>query len=326
MGRPAKLLCAVAALSIVALFVWQLRDEIHPKLLNAGQHPSSPLARVLLNAPPTSAPSLAPSAHTFDLRTQFRKSQNYAELVREFAVSAAAGDPTAEYLTARALKYCRDTIRLHFRNSKGLVRTRDEVEGRIGKYPVGLQQEILEAYDRCHEFLADSSQPDSMPAWESWLDRASAVGYPPAQSLKADISRQADLMRDAANASGGDIIPPTYGPARDLALRAVLSGNPDSILEMTNWVDGTKHSMDESADLQGAWQLLACQRGYDDCGSTSEWLRSMCNWDAQCANDSSVTDYLRRQFGTRFDDVQNLANSIGLALDQRNQQAIESFL
>jgi hypothetical protein len=307
------------------VFVWQSRDTLPPTSLNTRQHPGPPLTRVLLNAPPTPAIPLAPSVHTRNLRMQFRESNNYAELVREFAPLANAGDPSAEYFTARALKYCNDNIR-HFRNQNGLVRTRNDVEVRGAKYPVGLQQEILEAYERCHGFLADSSQPDPLSAWESWLDKASAAGYPPAQSLKADISRQADLMHDSANASGGDIVPPTYGPARDLALRAVLSGNPDSILEMANWVDGTKHSTEEYGNLSGAWQLLACERGYDDCGPKSEWLRFVCDWDPQCANDSSVTDLLRRQFGTRFDDVQNLANSIGLAIDQKNQQAIESYL
>jgi hypothetical protein len=45
----------------------------------------------------------------------------------------------------------------------------------------------------------------------------------------------------------------------------------------------------------------------------------------QCADDNSVTDSLKRQFGDRFDDVQNIANSIGLAIDQKDQKAVESF-
>jgi hypothetical protein len=200
------------------------------------------------------------------------------------------------------------------------------MEVRVGKYPVALQQEILDAYDRCHEILADTSQTDATTAWESWLDKASTAGYPPAQSLEADVSRQAELMRDAANASAGDIVPPTAGPARDLALAAVLSGDPDSIFEMMNWVDGTKHSTEDYGDLAGAWGLLACQRGYDDCGPTSQWLRSVCSWDVQCANDNSVIDTLKRQFGNRFDDVQNIANSIGRAIDNKDQAAIDSFL
>jgi len=133
-------------------------------------------------------------------------------------------------------------------------------------------------------------------------------------------------MSDAANASGGDIIPPTVGPARDLAVAAALSGDPDSIFEMMNWVDGTTHSTEESRVLLGAWGLLACQRGYDDCGPSSQWLSSVCTWDVQCAEDKSVIDTLRRQYGDRFDDVQDLANSIGLAIDQKDQKAVESFL
>lgn len=263
-----------------------------------------------------------------NLRAQFRESRNYAEFVRELAGAATAGDPAAEYLTARALKYCNDSANLHksFRSPDGSPRTRNEVEIRIGKYPSGLQQEILEAYDRCQNFMADISQIDATTAWTSWLDKASAAGYPPAQSLKADVSRQAELMRDAANASAGDIVPPTVGPARDLAVAAVLSGDPDSIFEMMNWVDGTKHSTEDYGVLSGAWGLLACQRGYDDCGASSQWLRSVCSWDVQCADDNSVIDSLRRQFGDRFDDVQNLANSIGLAIDQKDQKAVDSFL
>ena len=262
------------------------------------------------------------------MRIQFRESSNYAEFVRRLAGSAVAGDPIAQYLTARALKYCNDSANLHksFRNPDGSLRTRNEIEVRVGKYPVGLQQEILDAYDRCHEFLADTSKTDATTAWEGWLDRASTAGYPPAQSLKADVTRQAELMRDAANASAGDVVPPTAGPARDRALKAVLSGDPDSIFEMMNWVDGTKHSTEDYGDLVGAWGLLACQRGYDDCGSTSQWLRSVCSWDVQCADDNSVIDSLKRQFGNRFNDIQTLATTIGLAIDKKDQAAIESYL
>ena len=234
----------------------------------------------------------------------------------------------AQYLTARALKYCNDSANLHksFRNPDGSLKTRNEIEVRVGKYPAEIQQEILDAYDRCQEFAADLSQPDATMAWTSWLDKASTAGYPPAQSLKADVLRRAALMGDAANASAGDLVPPTVGSARDLAIAAVLSGDPDSIIEMMNWVEGTKRSTEEYGMLSAAWGLLACQRGYDDCGPSSQWLRSVCSWDVQCADDNSVVDSLRRQFGSGFDDVQNLANTIGLAIDQRDQRAVEPFL
>jgi hypothetical protein len=326
---PIKILFAAALLGAVAVLVWQSKAPVSPRSSLEDQSLGMPPVHEVPHTSPESAPSsLRASTSRMNLRIQFRESANYAEFIRRLAGSAAAGDPIAQYLTARALKYCNDSANLHksFRNPDGSLRTRNEIEVRVGKYPVALQQEILDAYDRCHEFLADTSKTDAPTAWEGWLDRASAAGYPPAQSLKADVTRQAELMRDAANASAGDVVPPTAGPARDLALRAVLSGDPDSIFEMMNWVDGTKHSTEDYGDLVGAWGLLACQRGYDDCGSTSQWLRSVCNWDIQCANDNSVIDSLKRQFGNRYNDIQALATTIGQAIDKKDQAAVESNL
>jgi len=327
---PIKVLLAGALLSATAILLWRSNATVNSHSSSeVHQNPGPTSYGAALRASPAAAlPVLSGSNQKENLRAQFRESRNYADFVRRLAGAAAAEDPIAQYLTARALKYCNDIANFHksFRNPDGSLRTRNEIEVRVGKYPVGLQQEILDGYDRCQNFMADTSQMDVTTAWASWLDQAAAAGYPPAQSLKADVSRQAELMRDAANASAGDIVPPTLGPARDLAVAAVLSGDPDSIFEMMNWVDGTKHSTEDSGVLSGAWGLLACQRGYDDCGPSSQWLRSICGWDVQCADDNSVIDYLRRQFGDRFDDVQNLANSMGLAIDQKDQKAVESFL
>ena len=326
---PTKLLFAGALLGAMAILIWRSNVTVlshHSS--EAHQDRGTPTRTALRMAPVSALPVPSAITPTGNLRAQFRQSKNYAEFVRGLAGAATAGNPIAQYLTARALKYCNDIANLHksFRNPDGSLRTRNEIEVRVGKYPTGLQQEILDSYDRCQDFMADSSPADATSAWAGWLDKAASAGYPPAQSLKADVSRQAELMSDAANASGGDIIPPTAGPARDLAVAAVLSGDPDSIFEMMNWVDGTKHSTEDSGVLLGAWGLLACQRGYDDCGPSSQWLKSICTWDVQCADDNSVIDSLRRQYGDRFDDVQNLANSIGLAIDQKDQNAVESFL
>jgi hypothetical protein len=217
MRLPIKILFAATLLGAVAVVLWQSKGPVAPKPSYKDPTPNSPPISAALRALPASAPS-APTP-TVNLRAQLRESRNYAEFVRRLARAAAAGDPIAEYLTARVLKYCNDAASLRFRNPSGSLRTRNELEVRTGKYPVGLQQEILDSYDRCREFFTDASQADATSAWESWLDKASMAGYPPAQSLKADVSRQAELMRDAANASSGDIVPPTAGPARDLALQ-----------------------------------------------------------------------------------------------------------
>lgn len=326
---PIRVLFAGALLGATATLIWRSHAAILPHSSSEAHLVAAPAVRAALRASPAQGlPVLSGSNLKGNLRAQFRESRNYAEFVRELAGAAAAGDPVAQYLTARALKYCNDSANLHtsFRYPDGSLRSRNEIEVRVGRYPAGMQQEFLDAYDRCQNFMAHTSQTDATAAWASWLDKAAVAGYPPAQSLKADVARQAELMSDAANASAGDIVPPTVGPARDLAVAAVLSGDPDSIFEMMNWVDGTKHPSEDYGELTGAWGLHACQRGYDDCGPTSQWLRSVCTWDVQCADDHSVIDTLRREFGDHFDDVQSLANSIGLAIDQKDQKAVESFL
>jgi hypothetical protein len=329
-GLTIKILSTVSVLCAAAVLMWRPNGTVASRS-SAVNHHSAGLPQThgaLRSSAASTLPPLSAPQAKVNLRGQFRESRNYAEFVRGLAGAAAAGDPTAQYLTARALKYCNDIANLYrnFRRPDGSLRTRNEVEIWVAKYPVGFQQDILDAYDRCLEFLADSKPTDATTAWAGWLDKASTAGYPPAQSLKADVLRQADLMHDAANASAGDVVPPTVGPARDLALAAVLSGDPDSIFEMMNWVDGTKRSTEDYGVLTGAWGLLACQRGYDDCGPTSQWLRSICTWDVQCADDNSVIDSLRRQFGSRFDDIQNMANAIGLALDQKDQKALDAYL
>ena len=321
-----KWVLAGAALGIVAAVMWQSQHDVVPP----SSHITPQRTPLVSAAVPASQPStpltLSTQAHAADLRTQFRQSRNYAQFVQGLAGAAAAGEPLAEYLTARALKYCSDNIRLHFRNSNGSGRTRDEVEVRVGKFPSGLQQEILDAYDRCSDFLAEPNPLGATSGWEGWLEKAAAAGYPPAQSLQADVWRQADLMRDASKVMGLNAHPAHTRPGQNLALQAVLSGDPESILEMANWVDGTKHSLDESGSLLGAWELLACQRSYDDCGRNSELFRSLCNWDPQCADDSSITDSLSRQFGSHFDEIKSLADAIGRAIDHHDQAAIESYL
>lgn len=320
-------LLAGAILTVAAVFIWvtQARSISPPTHANQGSVKSPPHPALHIS-PVSRNPTLPALKTTKDLRIQFREARNYAEFVRALNSEASAGDPVAEYLTARALKYCHDNAHWRFQHTGGPLRTRNELEVRVGKYPLGLQQEILDAYDRCQYFSQAEGEGDPTSAWESWLDRASAAGYPPAQSFKADVSRIAQLLSEAANATGGDIIPPPVGPARDLAIEAAVSGGPDAIFSMMNWVDGTKYSSEKYWALSSAWGLLACQRGYDGCGPTSPWLRSICNLDAQCADDSSVIDTMKRQFGGRFEDVQNLARKIGQAIDNKDPTAMESYL
>jgi hypothetical protein len=326
-GRNIRLILAAALLGAGAVLLWHLSSTNAPRTSLPAQprHPQS----VQIAVPSPLAPhSSGPSASVpgLDLRTEFRHARNYAQFVRRLAGADAAGDPIAEYLTARALKYCSDTAHLGFRNANGSLRMRGEVEARYEKFPAGVQQQMLETFDRCRELWTDPNWAQAAGAWADWLDKASAAGYPPAQSLRADVTRDALVMHEAGKAQSGDIIVPPAGPARDLALRAVLTGDPDSIFEMMNWIDGTKHSQEDSGDLLMAWRLLSCQRGQDDCGPDSEWLRTICIGNAMCAEGDSVRDSLKQMLGVRFEEVQKLATEIGVAIDHRDLNAVESYL
>ncbi len=213
---PIKVLFVGALLSATAILIWRSNATVisDSSSLEAHQNPGPrPNSAALRASPPSAPPVLSASNLKQNWRAQFRQSRNYADFVRGLAGAAAAGDPIAQYLTARALKYCNDSDNFHksFRNRNGSLRTRNEVEIRVAKYPLSLQQEILDAYDRCQEFSQDGGQADATSVWAKWLDQAAMAGYPPAQSLKAEVARDTEVMRDAANATSGDIIPPPGG-------------------------------------------------------------------------------------------------------------------
>lgn len=317
-------LWVVVAVTIVgiALLERSRTGELPLKMSNLVERPDHHDAQV---SSTTSVNSSAPPFRNTSYGARFRGAHDYSLFVGTMSSAATAGDPGAEYLIAKALRYCAENLRGFFRKPDGSTRTLDEVQVRMARIPHGYELSN-EIYDHCRTYLDDPVLLKTTASWETWLDKAVAANYPPAQIERADLLRISDLMRDSANATSGDVIPPAAGPARDLAFTAVLSGNPDAILGMANWVDGTKHSQDEYQSLVSAWELLACERGYDDCGSNSELSRSVCVYDPQCLNDSNVVDSLQRQLGTRFDDARRLAESIGLALDAKDRSAIESYL
>ncbi len=324
MGGPRWRLWALVAVTIagIALLARSRTDRLPFQVSSLADRADHQDAQVSMR---TAVNSSAPPFRSTRYRARFHGAHDYSLFVGTLTSAAAAGDPDAEYLTAKALRYCAENLTRFFRRPDGSSKTLDEAQVRMAKLPHGYELSN-EIYAHCRAYLDDPALLRTTAHWETWLDKAVAANYPPAQIEKADILRTADLLRDSANASGGDVIPPTAGPARDLAFTAVLSGNPDAIFGMANWVDGTKHSQDEYQSLVSAWELLACQRGYDDCGSNSQLLRSACMFDPQCSNDSNVVDSLQRQLGSRFDDARSLAESIGRALDAKDRAAIESYL
>ena len=111
----------------------------------------------------------------------------------------------------------------------------------------------------------------------------------------------------------------------DLALRAVWSEDPDAIFMMRDLVRSCNRTEEENATIISAWQILACQKGYD-CSPTSDLMKGLCDWDVQCADGQPSTQYFERQLGTQYDGALRLAKAIENAIAAKDVQAIRTYL
>jgi hypothetical protein len=260
------------------------------------------------------------------LRQRFREAKDYAQLVKEFEAEAVAGDPEAQYVTAEASRWCGQTLKLYFIRPNGQIKTLDQVQERRATQSAGISQdELMQVYTRCHGFLEDPDLQRSMTLWSQWLDRSVAANFPAAMAEKARL-----MESDVLQASGGQLPSSqtafgTEDEAMDLALRAVWSEDPDAIFMMRDWVRSGNRTEEENATIISAWQILACQKGYD-CSPTSDLMKGLCDWDVQCADGQPYTQYFQRQLGTQYDDALRLAKAIENAIAAKDVQAIRSYL
>lgn len=328
MNTRARLLVALGTLAscVVAIAVWgPHRDVRAPDPARRSQTMRTSIDESAQSSVAHGAEHAAVPRQELAIRERFRRSKDYAEFVKSISAAAGAGERDAEYFTAEALKYCDENLNRFFRTPGGTTRSLNDAQQKWASRPAGYQQEIVVTYDRCHAFLEEPELQDATSAWKSWLKRSADAEYPPAEAEQADLMRITALVSGGGTGATSDGGPTAYEQAKSLALMAVQSGDPDTFIKMANWVDGKSHAPEEYENLVSAWQLLACQRGLD-CGPTSEWLRSMCNWDPQCAEGQTVSDYLQRRLGSRFDDVQRLATDIARAVDAKDVAGIQSHL
>jgi hypothetical protein len=217
-------------------------------------------------------------------------------------------------------------LKLYFIRPDGRIRTLDEVHARRTLQASGIsQQELTNIYTRCQGFLDQQGHLKETGSWDQWLDNAAAADYPAAvaekaANLEADIALTAASQLPHAQPAAG-----AEDRARNLALEAVQSGDPDAIFLMSDWVRAGDRTAEENATLISAWKILACQKGYD-CGPNSEWMMSVCSWDVQCADDQTYIDYFQRQLGTQYDEALSLARTIDQAIATKDIQAIRSHL
>jgi len=325
--RPSFFLVTMTVSCVIAFVAWKAFEPsssagtapARQSIMTVGQPAAEPSASGAAKS------SVAPPAEK-SLRDRFREAKDYARFVAEIAPLASTGNPEAEYLMAKSLKWCAQISRLYFVKPNSEVRTLEEVQAIAAARPVGLsQEEIVMIYTRCRGFLEDPEMLKTSLTWNQWLDKAVDAGYPAAIAQQALLSESQLLLESHSSLSHPDRGPDAEAQARDLALSAVQSGDPDAIFSMSDWVRTGTRTEEETATLISAWKILACQKGYD-CGPGSDWMLSACSWNPQCANGRTYTDVLQRQLGSQYDEAVRLANSISQAIVSKDVQALRSYL
>jgi len=248
---------------------------------------------------------------------------DYKRLVEELHAKANEGDVEAQYYSAAALRYCQEHLSRFLLRPQGGAFTLDEAQSKWANRQESYRSEIEIVYLRCRAYLESYVETG---AWVDWLDMAVAARYPKAQSMRANDLRVKRLIAERSEIdSPHDDHQASMAQARELAIESIRTGEPEPIFAMGSWVDKGVRSPGEYAVLMSAWQLFACQRGFD-CGPESEWLRSACHYDVECIPGQTVEAYLRRHLGVQFEKAEETANEIGRAVDAHNWDALNDYL
>jgi hypothetical protein len=326
-----------ASCGIIAVALWvNFSGQSKPSLASSARRSPTAVERVQAESPMATLPVAisyppSPTPAKPTLRQRFRGAKDYAQLVKEIGPAAADGNAEAQYVTAEALRWCAQELKVRFIRPNGQVRTLDQVQARRAMQPAGLsQEELTTIYTRCQGFLENPQLLKNTGSWEQWLDKAVSVNYPAAMAEKARLL-EGEIMLASVSQLPRDQQPHDQSAAvtedevRDLALRAVRSGDPDAIFDMSEWVRAGDRTTEEDATLISAWQMLACQKGYD-CGPNSDFMKFRCDWDPQCSDRDSYVEYFQRHLGTEYDDALGLAKTIEQAIAANDVRAIRSLL
>lgn len=260
------------------------------------------------------------------LRKRLHQAGDYARFVAEIRPLAEKGDPEAAYVLSKSLRWCSETSRLYFLRPNGEVRTLQEAQATFSYRTVGISNEVMASwYARCQGFLTSADSRKQLSTWSEWLDKAVDEGSPAAIAANASNVQGRLIVEMHSPDAHPTQDPNTANQARDAALSAVESGDPDAAFMMSDWIDASKRTATEFSTLVSAWQIVACQNGYD-CGSDSDWMVSVCAYDAQCTKGRTYVGYLQQSLGSQYDDALRLAASIQSAILAKDSQALRSFL
>jgi hypothetical protein len=242
-----------------------------------------------------------------------RAAADYRQLVELLLPLASSGSGSAQYELADVLRYCDEEWHAHLYAGTGALRTPEQMRRLYASLPENTQALLQNANRRCHSF---SENPDVLKTYSDWLEQAAKAGYPPAVFMKADLAMRSHLMDGDAAA---------IEQARQQAVNASTSADPDVLFGMTEFVSGTDKTQQQVGQLISAWWLLACQSGYD-CGADSQAAQAICTVDPQCANKPTLVEYIQHINGARFGEVEQLAARIKEAIDSHDTEAINKYL
>jgi hypothetical protein len=203
------------------------------------------------------------------------------------------------------------------------VNSLEDVQARwAARAPGFSQQQLATFHQRCEGFLVDPEHLKTTGTWNEWLNKAVDANYPAAIAQKALLD--ADSISESTMPDSSARVE-AEAQARNVALSAAASGDPDAIFFMSDWVRAGDRTMDETATIINAWKVLACQKGYD-CGPDSNWMITVCNWDVQCTDGTTYMDYLEQHMGSQYSETLRIAAVIDHAIAAKDIQALQSYL
>jgi hypothetical protein len=251
------------------------------------------------------------------IRQRMKTAKDWYALAKEILPQAKAGNPEAQYVLFYSHGVCHLTSGA---KSESLQAARDEAL-RVFPNAPQLVSKYEDGYIKCHGFFTADAQSLGNP-WD-WLQKATDVGYAPAQAMTALARIEQEEMKAAIRAGGSPTdpkatMPPIGGDAnpRDLLALAVQSADPDvlfAIGQLQHWLSPTQ-PLDVEQINRAAWMYAGCQRGAD----CSEYgPATVTNCGPNDGNCTPVPEAFLRRVQYNWAPVQEKVNQINAALNAK---------
>ena len=301
---------------VLALSVWQFSQRAAADLQARESATNSNLTRKesAARAPSAPAPSATATATppasqntASDYQARFRNAGDMLTFVASIQDAAQAGDGVAQFYMYRAIHRCWNEYMIYFGRGER-ERTLDQALINAEQMPGYSADAARELFQQCRRFK--EANPTALLEGWNWLQAAVKSRYPLALSAMAAERGSSEFGSMNPNKS-----PEQYAEVRALAREALLSKDPQVIFDLARVTWRLTPQGESSDETAAVWVIAACTRGFD-CSSNSESFSFVCRLDAACQPYETGIDILRRQFGSKFDDLQERAHLLNEQIDQ----------